>query len=125
MDGCNRTQNLQNPNGKQLEKTCSTMQVPSSNIVAAILSAAAAVSFSSSGLFQDLNYVDMNKTQEHQQNVAQTLKVGRVQQVKGNTTQQMAGTCYPNDAQFKGNCDAYFFKAAPHSSFQHERQLGI
>ena len=39
--------------------------------------------------------------------------------------QQMAGTCYPNDAQFKGNCDAYFFKAAPHSSFQHERQLGI
>ena len=54
------------------------MQVPISNIVAAILSAAAAVSFSSSGLFQDLNYVDMNKTQEHQQNVAQTLKVGRV-----------------------------------------------
>lgn len=54
------------------------MQVPSSNIVAAILSAAAAVSFSSSSLFQDLNYVDMNKTQEHQQNVAQSLKVGRV-----------------------------------------------
>ena len=54
------------------------MQVPISNIVAAILSAAAAVSFSSSSLFQDLNYVDMNKTQEHQQNVAQTLKVGRI-----------------------------------------------
>ena len=67
------------------------------------------------------HYTELNTRSYHIydfSSVAQT--EGRQEQqgkARQEQQQQMAGTCYPNDAQFKGNCDAYFFKAAPIQAF--------